>query len=38
LEAAAVELKSWGIPIIKVDGTAERELADQVESGANVMI
>ena len=29
-EGAAAELKGWGIPLIKVDGTKERELADQV--------
>lgn len=29
-EEAAVELKEWGIPLIKVDGTREKELADQV--------
>ena len=29
-EGAAEELKGWGIPLIKVDGTKEKELADQV--------
>ncbi len=29
-EGAAAELKGWGIPLIKVDGTKEKELADQV--------
>ena len=29
-EGAATELKGWGIPLIKVDGTKEKELADQV--------
>jgi hypothetical protein len=29
-EEAAVELKDWGIPLIKVDGTREKELTDQV--------
>ena len=28
-EGAANELKEWGIPVIKVDGTREKELADQ---------
>ena len=29
-EEAAIELKEWGIPLIKVDGAREKELADQV--------
>lgn len=32
-EGAAVELKEWGIPLIKVDGTREKELADQYGIG-----
>jgi hypothetical protein len=31
-EGAAAELKGWGIPLIKVDGTKEKELADQVRN------
>uniref|UniRef100_A0A0K2TFG6 Protein disulfide-isomerase n=1 Tax=Lepeophtheirus salmonis TaxID=72036 RepID=A0A0K2TFG6_LEPSM len=29
IEGAAAELKEWGIKIVKVDGTREKELADQ---------
>merc|ERR1712018_517565 len=32
-EGAAAELKEWGIPMIKVDGTREKELADQYGVG-----
>merc|ERR1719210_222364 len=32
-EGAAAELKEWGIPLIKVDGTREKELADQYGIG-----
>jgi len=32
-EGAASELKEWGIPLIKVDGTREKELADQYGIG-----
>jgi hypothetical protein len=32
-EGAATELKGWGIPLIKIDGTKEKELADQVIIG-----
>ena len=31
-EEAAGELKEWGIPLIKVDGTREKELTDLVIS------
>ena len=30
-EAAAVALKEWNIPLLKVDGTREKELADQFQ-------
>jgi len=30
-EQAASDLKSWGIPLIKVDGTKEKDLADQYQ-------
>jgi len=30
-EQAASDLKSWGIPLIKVDGSREKELADQYQ-------
>jgi hypothetical protein len=29
-EEAAIELKEWGIALIKVDGAREKELTDQV--------
>jgi protein disulfide-isomerase A4 len=32
-EGAAAELKGWGIPLVKVDGTREKELADQYGVG-----
>lgn len=32
-EGAASELKEWGIPLIRVDGTREKELADQYGIG-----
>ena len=32
-DGAAVELKGWGIPLAKVDGTREKELADQYQIG-----
>ena len=32
-DGAAVELKGWGIPLAKVDGTQEKELADQYQIG-----
>jgi len=32
-EGAAVDLKEWGIPLVKVDGTREKELADQYGIG-----
>ncbi len=32
-EGAAAELKEWGIPLAKVDGTREKELADQFGVG-----
>ena len=32
-EAAAIELKGWGIHLAKVDGTREKELADQYQIG-----
>ena len=30
IEEAAIELKDWGISVIKVDGAREKELTDQV--------
>lgn len=32
-EGAAEELRGWGIPLAKVDGTSEKELADQFQIG-----
>ena len=32
-EGAALDLKEWGIPLVKVDGTREKELADQYGIG-----
>jgi len=32
-EGAAQDLKEWGIPLVKVDGTREKELADQYGIG-----
>jgi len=32
-DGAAIELKGWGIPLAKVDGTQEKELADQYQIG-----
>ncbi len=32
-EGAAQESKEWGIPLAKVDGTREKELADQYGIG-----
>lgn len=32
-DGAAIELKGWGIPLARVDGTKEKELADQYQIG-----
>ena len=32
-EQAAVDLKEWGIPLVKVDGAREKDLADQYQIG-----